>query len=265
MRRLAVILGAGAFALAVGGLAMAASKGLKERSVAFSIDGLGEATAQCKQGQEAVAGGFFGPPDSAYPYDSEREGERGWRTRLYSGANPADVTAYVYCDKKEPGLKLKSETEISPSPPATETVSAKCGRGKEAVSGGYNTADAELIVMSSKRVGKRSWEVGYVASSGTPITALALCDKSEPGLKTKEASTTPLTESESAIAKCKRKQELRSGGFDAEYDYDTGPDYSVAHGSRKQGKRRWEVAATGVGGSPTVTAYAYCDRKERKN
>jgi hypothetical protein len=255
-------LAVGVAALAMSGLA---SGKLKERSVAFTIDGFGETTAACKRGQEAVAGGFSGPAGGIVPYASARDGGKGWRTRLYSGGTPANVTAYVYCDKKEPGLKVKSVTEMSPLPAAKDSVTATCGRNKEAVSGGFNVADSELTLTSSKRVGTRSWEVGYIASPETPITAVVLCDKPKPKLKTRQVSESfAASGPETVVAKCKRKQELRSGGFDAEYNYPSGMDSSTVSGSRKSGKGGWEVAVQVGNGEPTVTAYAYCDKKKRK-
>jgi hypothetical protein len=267
MRRVAVAIAAGLLALMVCGLALGASKGLKERSVAFSAaDGLGEGTAPCKAGEEAVAGGFSGPSGSLVPFVSAREGERFWRTRVYSGLGGADeVIGYVYCDKKEPGLKVKRATEVSPDVVLPDSVTARCGRGKEAVSGGFEFEDSELVVTSSKRAGKRSWEIGYIAVPETTVTAFALCDKSEPGLKTKQGSMTPpVGGPASAIAKCKRKQQLRSGGFEAEYNYPTGEDQSLVHESSKPGKRRWEVAGSAIDGEPEMVAYAYCDKKEKK-
>jgi hypothetical protein len=265
MRRVLVTTTAGVLALTIGGLALGASKGLKERSVAFSVDGFGEDTAECKSGEEAVAGGFSGPPGGIVPQVSGREGKRAWRTRVYSGGSPADVIGYVYCDKKEPRLKVKSAAEESPAVIVPESVIARCGPGKEAVSGGFDIEDSELVVTASRRAGKRSWEIGYIAVPGTTVTALALCDKSEPGLKTKQASTTPPVGSpDSAIARCKRKQQLRGGGFEADYDYPAGNDQSLVHESRKRGKRRWEVAAQASNGEPTVTAYAYCAKKPKK-
>jgi hypothetical protein len=173
------------------------------------------------------------------------------------------ASTYVYCDKKQPGLKRKSVTE-KPAAITQETVTARCGRGKEAVSGGFEVPDTKLVLTSSRRAGKRAWEVGYIRIPGTPITAFVLCDKSKPGLKTKEASATASSESETLDAKCKRRQELRSGGFYAEYDYPSGEDISSVNASKKEGRRKWMVSATGADGTPVVTAYAYRDKKEKK-
>jgi hypothetical protein len=49
-----------------------------------------------------------------------------------------------------------------------------------------------------------------------------------------------------------------------EAEYPDGFTFGEVEGSRRVDKRGWEV--TGIGGGPDrgLTAYAYCDKKERK-
>jgi hypothetical protein len=262
-----VALAAGIAALAISGPAAAK---LKEKSTTFTVPAMvvqpTDGAATCKRGQEAVAGGFFADPDvlgTLLEFDSLREGKRSWSFQLYEGSG-GEATAYAYCDKREPGLKVKQATEPLAENFITQSVTAKCKQGQEAVSGGFEAPFTEMSVVGSKRSGKRTWEAQFIGPAGVEVTAIAYCDKDEPRLKTKQASTN-LAEDEtgSATAKCKRKQELRSGGFEAEFSEAAG-NTGLANGSRRDGKRRWEVTGFGLEGSPEFTAYAYCDKKEKK-
>jgi hypothetical protein len=274
VRRSAVAVIAAAALLAIGGLATSVgkprkvAKPLKEASIEFTADGETERTPDCNPGQEAVAGGFYVErpgPVSIYPvFESARVDKRGWIYRLVGEPDPRTATAYVYCDKREPGLKTKSVTETLTTPYGNH-ISAQCGRGAEAVSGGFDTPFNGQVVVASKRTDRRTWDVEVVAPPGTEVTVFAYCDKREPGLKTKTASTVPpqtQDEGTSVVARCKRKQQLRSGGFEAEY-----PDQFTAgevDGSRRAGKRGWEVTGIGLGPDRGLTAYAYCQKKKRK-
>jgi hypothetical protein len=261
-----VALAAGIAMLAVSGLA---SGKLKQKSATFAVSGVeepSEGTATCKRGQEAVAAGHFvDPSDVGTPllFDSTREGKRGWTIELF-GPEAGEATAYAYCDKREPGLKTKTASEKLASSFETQSVVARCKQGQEAVSGGFEAPFTELSVIASKRAGKRGWEAQFVGPPGAEVTAIAYCDKREPGLKAKQKSTTLSDETGTVLAKCKRKQELRSGGFEG--DFSDVPDViGLPVGSRREGKRGWEVTGLNNDGFPEITAYAYCDKKEKKS
>jgi hypothetical protein len=252
-------------------VAATAGAALKQKAVEFAVpaDTETEETAKCKRGQEAVAGGFFvdpSPMGGVFPtFESQRVGKRGWNYRLYSFPE-ADAAVYAYCDKREPGLKVESATEELPDE-SIAALTARCGRGKEAVAGGFDSPFTELAAVASKRSGKRSWEVVFVGPPGAEVTAIAYCDKREPGLKTKQVAIVPqIDEVDSVRAKCKRKQELRSGGFEIEFDAlgTIDEDEGLVTTSRRAGKRRWEVAGSAIDGEPEMVAYAYCDKKEKK-
>jgi hypothetical protein len=268
VRRLIWAAVAAAAVVAVAGTAGAA---LKQKSVEFTVaaDQETEETAKCKRGQGAVAGGFFVETDGSGgllpTFESQRDGKRGWNYRLYS-SDATEATVYAYCDKHEPELKVKAATEALPDD-SVGTVTARCGRGKQAVSGGFDAPLTELAAVASKRSGKRSWEATFVGPPGEEVTAVAYCDKREPGLKTKQAATdVPSAGIDSVSAKCKRKQELRSGGFEIEFDPGVmmDEDQGLAFGSRRAGKRRWEVSGFAFDGAPDMVAYAYCDKTEKK-
>jgi hypothetical protein len=251
-------------------IAGTAGASLKQKSADFTADANEETeeTATCKRGQEAVAGGFFVDADAGQvlpTFESQREGKRGWTYRLYSGVE-TEAAAYAYCDKSEPGLKVKSNSRQLEKSFVAEAVSARCGRGKEAVSGGFEAPLTKLAAVASKRSGKRRWEAQFIGPPGVEVTAYALCDKSEPGLKTKSASTTvpegAPTPTSVVSRKCRRKQELRSGGFQIEFT-DSNSDGGLVTGSQRMGKKAWETTGFSIGGDPELTAYAYCDKKEK--
>ena len=272
MRRGVMII-VGLALIAVFGMAVAAgkprkAKPLKEASVEFTADGETERTAECNPGQEAVAGGFYidrpGPVTIYPPFESARDGKRGWSSRVYGSPDPRSVTAYAYCDKKEPALKTKAATD-SLKKIYGNLITARCKRGQEAVSGGFDLPLSKAIVIASRRTGKRAWAVEVVGVPGTEVTVFAHCDKREPRLKAKQASTVPPAsgnESASVVAQCKRKQQLRSGGFEGEYP--GGMTAGQVDGSRRVGKRGWEVTGIGFGPERGLTAYAYCQKKPKK-
>jgi hypothetical protein len=250
-------------------LAASASAGLKEKSssVELGASEAGSATAQCKRGSEAVAGGFELPPDFSAAFDAVRAGKRKWTAEGRTGSTPGSLTAFVYCDRSEPGLKKKS-IDVSFDPETTTPSStAKCKRGSEAVSGGFSSeSEFRPQAVASRRDGKRRWTASGInpASEGT-FTAFAYCDKSEPGLKTKSATVAiGGFQSGTATTKCKRKTQLVSGGFSSPEGMTAGfpgPAVIVTE-SRREGKRSWTVSGIAGSGGGSLTVYAYCQKKK---
>jgi hypothetical protein len=259
--------------LATGGFAAGA---LKEKSRTFTVSSgaAGEGTAKCKKGQEAVAGGFFGPadfvadPHLVVPFDSSRAGKRKWRYRAFSlSVGDDQASTYAYCDPDKPRLKAKSATTTTDD--TAVSVTARCPRGNEAVSGGFSTdsVDEFVWVVASKRIGKRKWQSEFVNPTDDPIgfTSFAYCDKSEPRLKQRsEAITVESPNTASVTAKCRRGRSLFSGGFDGGFS-EADSVFPFVNGSRRSGRRGWEVtAALGMSNPAEITAYAYCDKKKKK-
>jgi hypothetical protein len=171
-------------------------------------------------------------------------------------------------------LKTKSATTTVGESPDAGSATAKCKRGSEAVSGGFDNTDfdpefpippgAAVFNFASSREGKRKWTAAGSNSGTDPgeLIAYAYCDKREPGLK-KKSTTVPVEvgETASATAKCKRGSVAVSGGYGSE---DPSPGFNP-FSSIRDGKRTWTVEVYGFTLTPSdLTAFVYCDKSEPK-
>jgi hypothetical protein len=165
--------------------------GLVTRSAQFTVPGGGNrggASAQCQPGEEAVAGGFDAPDANTHLMTSRRTSTRTWKVSFYNpGANPLQYTAFVYCDRHEPGLKTRTATiTTSETERFHQQAVARCRSTEELRSGGFfvefSRATDELdtddigIVHGSRRWGERGWQATAFAVIGHPkLTAYAYC------------------------------------------------------------------------------------------
>jgi hypothetical protein len=259
----------------VAGICVATGAKLSTRSQEFTVRAGDDGTqgiARCKRGQRVASGGFVGEnvPGKAVimPAESARVGKRKWR---YAAGNPGEAdgtaVAYAYCDRDAPKLRVRRASETAGNPTAVE-LTARCERGEEAVAGGFEgNGEAAAYVYRSRRAGKRGWEVGlfHLNISGGPVTytALAYCDQSEPGLNERENTENlkAIPKSQPVAVGCKRREKLRAGGFEAEYDVPVAA--ATVNASRRSGKRGWQTRAFPLAGSPELTAYAYCEENNR--
>jgi hypothetical protein len=268
MQRLILSIATVAVVLTAAGLAAGA---LKETSATYTVGPAeaAEGIAECEGNKRVVSGGFSGPElveggPVILPVDSTREGRRGWRAREFNFGTADEATAYGYCGGGIGKLKAKSKSATL-GPDELAVVKAKCKRGGEAVAGGFDMPDPEgaadlVVVVSSKRGGKRAWKAkffnGFLDSQ--EVTTEVYCLKGKAGLKTKSKSVEQSPgESSSVAAKCKRGQQLLSGGFTSEFS-DVKDISSLVFVSRRTGKRKWEVSGFGQGGNAKLKALAYC-------
>jgi hypothetical protein len=256
-----------------GSLATLAGGALKTKSSSTTIqpDEIGSATAKCKRGSEAVSGGFESDVSqtNVFTTQSKRDGKRSWTASAGPISGTTTLTVFAYCDPSKPRLKERSET-ISIDPDLSfASVTAECGRGARALSGGFESTSPDPVSVSElRRDGKRRWIAsGYVNSIDVEsLTAFVYCDKSKPRLKTKSAST-PIGEFEhgSATATCRRGTEAVSGGFGSPAPETLAAGFPgptvLASESRREGNRKWTVAGQAGGGGGTLIAYAYCEKK----
>jgi hypothetical protein len=159
---------------------------LKARSATVPVAGpVTNVSVKCKRGSEVFAGGFESDGES-FPVTSMRAGKRTW-TATGNTFPDTSLTAFAYCDRSQPGLKTKSETEQLGSF-ELGSATAKCKRGTTAVSGGFDSPDPEVmaagfpgplvLVNESRREGKRRWTAtGTAGFGGGSLTVYAYCEK----------------------------------------------------------------------------------------
>jgi hypothetical protein len=153
------------------------------------------ATATCPRGTRVISGGFEADPIIPGGGDtpvlrvseSQKVGNRSWEASAFSNGNlEGDLTAYVYCrDGKRLKTKQASATLTQKTPDMDfKDIEARCKRKQRVVSGGFTSppveAEATPRILSSRRVGKRSWGVAaFIGGTGATIdfTAYAYCEK----------------------------------------------------------------------------------------
>lgn len=141
--------------------------------------------ARCERGSEAVWGGFASDgTDSILSLGSRRKGDRTWKAAAIQFGAPSTLTVFAYCAKREPGLKTKSDS-VRVGADKLGTATAKCRKGQEAVSGGYEQpgtfgldAGSEIYFYESHRIGDRRWTASGL-NQGDPavLTAFAYCKR----------------------------------------------------------------------------------------
>jgi hypothetical protein len=173
-------------------------------------------------------------------------------------------------------LKTKSaSTTVGPSPDSG-AVAAKCKKGSEAVSGGFDNPDfdpeffmpspeteAAIFNFASVRQSPRKWEAaGQNSGDGAgELGAFAYCDKSEPGLKAKSKVVALQPDVlGSGSVKCAKKRVAVSGGYAS---VDPLPGFGPL-ASKRAGKRKWTVKAYGAIAPSELIVFVYCDKTKPK-
>jgi hypothetical protein len=157
------------------------------------------------------------------------------------------------------------------------SVTAKCKRGKTAVSGGFaapgftaSTTGSTVARFTAKRTGKRGFRTSAAnfGDQDGQLVALAYCAKPSHPIRVRSKRVpVPPASYRSVTAKCRRGSEAIAGGFAANRFSASSELITVT--SRRKGKRGWKVGAFNAAGPPTgasspLTAYAYCERSGPK-
>lgn len=295
-RWIAVAVGASTF-LAVAGIA-AARLTTESGSVTIAPQENGTATAKCGPGSTAVAGGFAAPGldptaetgPAILTYASTRPADGKWQASGHNFNRPAPapakgvegagpLVAYAYCDKHDPSVAVRSKsTTVDAGGHASLTP--KCPRGREAVSGGFEsdaptpgTEELTNFAYTSKRVGDQAWKVAVLNpdANSHKVRAFAYCEKNAPNLVPHSTSkTASLMKTTTVTAECPKGAKAFSGGYKstlAQSGLETAS--SLAFTSKRIGGKSWKVSAIGVvissapaarteTGPPTETAIVYC-------
>lgn len=262
--RLGGRIGAGAAFAAVTLAVPSLAWGLKTRT-ATAPTLPGTATAECRDGEHVVSGGFS-LPDEGQVTISRAKGQR-W-TATADGDPP--LTVFAYCTGGR-GVSRHSESETVPGPAGTrQTVAAHCDANESLVSGGYETVNADpgihdLVAFKSRRTGDRTWKVTVFNDSDTASTlkVFAYCKRDvDVKARSKQSEQIPLDQPGLASARCHRDEALLSGGYittpKPDYQNTTGPDLFYT-GSYKSGRRAWTAAAHNYSDAPgRITTFVYC-------
>jgi hypothetical protein len=247
------------------------------QSTTIDAGTFGTAIAQCQGGRTAVSGGFAAPgfdPSNGPTVGrlgSKRVGKSGIETRAFNFDGQAgDLVSFVYCAMRDHGLQVSTAT-ARVAPNTRGSVLARCPGGTEAVGGGFGTYrfDAnqgpQVITLSSKRLGDRSWKVVGVninsnMRTGTLI-AHAYCEAAPFKLVTASREVTaPANALRTFDVPCPKGTAVFSGGFDGHVQLQGTASATAAITSRRTSHGHgWRTRALSVFGNPgSMTAYAYC-------
>jgi hypothetical protein len=163
--------------------------GLKAKSKVVSLqpDVLGSGSVKCGKNKVAVSGGYASvdPLPGFGPLASKRAGKRKWKVKAYGAIAPSELIVFVYCDKSKPKLKTKSAS-VSVAANEDGTATAKCKKGSNLVSGGFNGPDAApdeptgaaIYPYESRRTGERKWTAsGWNDEEDGTFVVYAYCEK----------------------------------------------------------------------------------------
>jgi hypothetical protein len=169
-------------------------------------------------------------------------------------------------------VTVRSESSTV-DPGGHASLSPKCPRGSEAVSGGFDsdapTAGTEELTnfaYTSKRSGDRAWKIAVLNPdmSSHAVEAFAYCEKNGPTLVTSTASKkVPSLGTASITAKCPKGSKPFSGGYKSTFEQSgMGLDSSLAFTS-KRSSNAWKVSTIAIvlnssPTPPTEKAIAYC-------
>jgi hypothetical protein len=257
------------------------------------------ATATCPRGSHATGGGF----SAANGYDPQTgEGvqtfnqvgapvqRRGWRATSASLSGlDTSLTAAVRCARDRTGSVVVSKDSSLLQPGQAITLKARCGPTRRLVGGGYAVvpryspgppaSGPKLVVLESRRSGKRDWLVTGVnlkltaadQSAGT-IEVRALCASGSGPVRAASAAAPLAYDTRASVtAHCPTGFHTLSGGFAL------GPIATDATSqlfylggfvdeSAPVGSGGWRASAFGrpwgnpAAGSGTLTSLAYCAR-----
>jgi hypothetical protein len=266
----ACILGTGTLALGIG-VATGAKLTTKSASTTIALDESGTATAQCESGTKALSGGFDTDPgfDPGEPYinvyASFATGGRKWSATGFNLEDPGELTSFAYC--RDQKIKRRS-VDVSIPSEERELLTAKCPRGTKAISGGFDNPtfdpgpDASVVFpFESRKVSKREWVTGggtLTDRAGTFVSQVS-CRVGKSVKTAEEQIFIDEPGIHTAVAQCKPKQRVISGGFDFGLFPDADAFVSSSH---KEGKRGWSVSAVDIIAATELTAYAYCEKKK---
>ncbi len=172
-------------------------------------------------------------------------------------------------------------------PQQNGTATAKCDSGSAAVAGGFaapgfdpsaSTGPANLTFASNRPASGKWVASAHNYNSPTPppdkaepgagpLLAYAYCDKSDPSVTVRSATTTVAGAGHATLTPtCPTGREAISGGFQSDAPTPgTGEFTNFAYTSKRAGDQAWKIAVLNLDpSSHTVTAFAYCEKHAPK-
>jgi hypothetical protein len=234
---------------------------------------VGTATAKCKHGEAALAGGFATPgwdPGSDGPVirliSLATEGAVKTTGFNINETDTNDLESFAYCGKRaRPPKIVSADAQVEPN--SVGSAVATCPRGSRAIAGGFGT-DQLVITLTSKRSGPRGWKVvgfSLAPSKGqapsATLTAYAYCKKPGAKLVTESKEVTVGQEFETTKVRCPDGGRALSGGFDGHVSgTDSQIEAAGALGSKRIDRGRgWMTSALSTSDAEArITTYAYC-------
>jgi hypothetical protein len=144
------------------------------------------ATASCRRGRTAIAGGFSAAPAPGpgfvFPsiYESSRLDQRAWRSSAIPGDQPSvGITSYAYCLKG--GSVPVKRVGTRPSGLASSRL---CPKGLRAGAGGFRVAPAPGTVVNTSEGPSASERPGTPSAGGTFWWIGVFSAGSDPGART---------------------------------------------------------------------------------
>ncbi|MGH2925334.1 MAG: hypothetical protein ACRDK1_05105 [Solirubrobacterales bacterium] len=267
---------------AIVGAGVAFASAQSRDDVTVAPGSVGSATAKCKPGRSALAGGFASQFDSSSSskgplvrYASMPAGSRGIETdgANFSGSD-GQLASFAYCGVHAPQIVSK-RVQLFPS--SYGNALARCPSGTEAIAGGFATNKFDpdkgprIIAFTSRRAGERKWRVGGFniggksgpGSSGRLI-AYAYCSSAAQRIITRSETVEVDPNAEATVdAGCPSGSRALSGGFDGHFGIGSSDlKASIALTSKRiDHGLAWRTAAFGIANQPAaVTGYVYCRR-----
>ena len=239
-------------------------------------DEVSRGEAVCPRGTQPLGGGMTTAPpngpdgEGVYPHSYERLGaQRGWHVSVVlldpsrASTTPRSYNVQVVCGKGlVPATPIPHKT-VYVKRGETKTVLAKCPKGHQLVTGGFQRTDFRSdggdYPTESRAIGTNAWQVtGHsYGDGGGELTSIAYCVKSKRPLLSEVSASSPVAFGQSASATtppCPAGQRLTTGGFSANGSINS----LFAVGSINPGETLTVSSYGFFGAAPSVTAYGYC-------
>lgn len=246
------------------------------------------ASATCKPGDTALAGGFEAPDfgrgrDSTAARLNLKKLKDRVRARAYNfGEDPGQLVAYAYCEKGARAPVTRA-ARAAVAPGKVKSLFAVCPRGMKVLSGGFATgafdqrSGPRVLTLTSRRAGPRRWKVqAFNLTEGDPassnragkLAAYAYCVKRDAPIRmaSKRVTVPPMPAERvgrprSFRVSCPGNGRAVAGGFDGNISLaGEGRATAAVTSMRTRDRKGWRTSAISLpdATSSTITAYVYC-------